>query len=112
VASNNDTFWAISPALEIGSEYRLAGLSVLRPFVRAGVTWRDGDNINLAAAFSVAPAAGAFVINTAVDDVLADVSAGFDLINAKGAVLRMQYDGRFGEETRQNSASLKGSVPF
>jgi hypothetical protein len=47
-----------------------------------------------------------------VDDVLADVAAGIDVINAKGAVLRLQYDGRFGEETQQNSASIKGSVPF
>jgi outer membrane autotransporter protein len=113
VASDSDTYWAISPALEVGSEYRLSALSVLRPFLRGGVTWRDGDNVDLRAGFAAAPAGiGAFTINTAVDDVLADVAAGIDVINAKGAVLRLQYDGRFGEETQQNSASIKGSVPF
>jgi uncharacterized protein with beta-barrel porin domain len=113
VASDSDTYWAISPALEIGSEYRLSALSVLRPFLRGGVTWRDGDNVDLSAAFAAAPAGvGQFTINTAVDDVLADVAAGVDVINTSGAVLRLQYDGRFGEETQQNSASIKGSVPF
>jgi hypothetical protein len=43
---------------------------------------------------------------------LANVSAGFDVINLDGAVPRLQYDGRFGEETQPNSASIKGSVPF
>ena len=63
--------------------------------------------------FAAAPAGvGAFTINTAVDDVLADVAAGIDVINTSGAVLRLQYDGRFGDETQQNSASIKGSVPF
>lgn len=113
VASDSDTYWAISPALEVGSEYRLSTLSVLRPFLRGGVTWRDGDNVDLRAGFAAAPAGiGAFTINTAADNVLADVAAGIDVINAKGAVLRLQYDGRFGEETQQNSASIKGSVPF
>lgn len=112
VRSGSDTFFAISPAIEIGSEYRL-GMSVLRPFLRGGITWRDGDNVDLAAGFAAAPAGtGAFVIGTALDDVLADVSAGFDLINTQGAVLRLQYDGRFGDETTQNSASVKGSVAF
>jgi hypothetical protein len=32
-------------------------------------------------------------------------------LQTKGAVLRLQYDGRFGEETQQNS-SIKGSVQF
>ena len=30
----------------------------------------------------------------------------------KGAVLRVQYDGKFAQVTQQNSVSLKGSVPF
>ncbi|WP_171946426.1 autotransporter outer membrane beta-barrel domain-containing protein [Hyphomicrobium sp. CS1GBMeth3] len=113
VGGTSDTIYAVSPALEIGGEMRFSELSVLRPFLRAGVTWRAGDSLDLAASFATAPAGvGPFTIATALDDVLADVSAGVDLINAGGAVLRVQYDGRFGEDTAQNSASLKGSVPF
>ena len=53
-----------------------------------------------------------FAINTKVNQVLADVSTGVDVINTSGAVLRIQYDGRFAQDTQQNSVSLKGSVPF
>jgi outer membrane autotransporter protein len=113
VGGSSETVFAVSPALEIGSELRFSEISVLRPFLRAGVTWRDGDSFSLDAGFADGPAGtNPFTITTALDDVLADVSAGFDLINSQGAALRLQYDGRFGEETAQNSASIKGSVPF
>jgi uncharacterized protein with beta-barrel porin domain len=113
VHGSNQNVFAISPAVEIGGQLQVAGISALRPFVRAGVTWRDGDNFSLDAGFEAAPADGVgFATNTAVDEVLADVSAGFDIINNGGAVLRLQYDGRFGDETSQNGASIKGSVPF
>jgi len=113
VGNHSDTLYAVSPALEMGSELRFGELAVLRPFIRAGVTWRDGDSLDLGASFAAAPSGvGTFTISTAYDDLLADVSAGFDVINAGGAALRLQYDGRFGNETVQNSASIKGSVPF
>lgn len=113
IIGSSDTIFAVSPSLEIGSELRFTDISVLRPFLRAGVTWRDSDSLDLDSSFAAAPAGtNPFTIRTALDDVLADVSAGFDLINTRGAVLRLQYDGRFGEETAQNSASVKGSVPF
>ncbi len=113
VASGSGTIFSVSPAVEVGTEYRFSALSVVRPFLRGGVTWRDADSIDLTASFAALPASvGAFTIETALDDLLVDVAAGFDLINAAGAVLRIQYDGRFGDETAQNSASFKGSVPF
>ena len=113
VAGKSDTAFSVSPALEIGSELPLGGISVLRPFLKAGVTWRDDDNLDITAAFAAAPAGiGSFTVNSALDDVLADVSAGFDIVNGDGAALRVQYDGRFGEDTTQNSGSIKGSVPF
>ncbi len=105
VASDSDTYWAISPALEVGSEYRLSALSVLRPFLRGGVTWRDGDNVDLSAGFAAAPAGvGQFTINTAVDDVLADVAAGIDVINTSGAVLRLQYEQAVSARRRSRTA--------
>jgi len=111
VAGDHDTILALAPAVEFGTQMNLTAGTVLRPFIRAGVTWRDGDDLGLAGAFAVTPAV-TFATDTALDEVLADVSAGMDLINANGAVLRLQYDGRFGEDTQQSSASLKGSVPF
>lgn len=108
-----DTVLSVSPALEIGREFRFDSISVWRPFVRAGVTWNDNDRFVTQAAF--AGAAGGvpgFEIVTDVDDVLFDVSAGVDVIASEGAVLRAQYDASFGSSLSRNSVSLKGSVPF
>ncbi len=113
VPSRSDTVVSVSPALEIGTELRFDSLAVLRPFIRAGVTWQDTDSFALSASFADAPqGVSPFSISTKFDRVLADLSAGVDVINTAGAVMRLQYDGRFGQETQQNSISLKGSVPF
>jgi hypothetical protein len=81
--------------------------------VRAGVTWQDTGSFVLDSSFFDAPqGVSPFTINTKLDQVLADVSAGVDVINTAGAVMRIQYDGRFAQDTQQNSVSLKGSVPF
>lgn len=113
VPSRSDTVVSVSPALEIGTELRFDSLAVLRPFIRAGVTWQDSDSFALSASFADAPqGVSPFSVSTKFDRVLADVSAGVDVINTGGAVMRLQYDGRFGQDTQQNSVSLKGSVPF
>ncbi|AHB48469.1 hypothetical protein W911_08780 [Hyphomicrobium nitrativorans NL23] len=112
IAGARDTMFSVSPALEVGTEFRFDALAVWRPFVRAGVTWRDQDNLVTHAAFAAAPGVPGFQIVTEVDDVLFDISAGVDVIGADGAVLRAQYDGSFGSTSSQNSVSLKGSVPF
>lgn len=113
VPSSSDTVFSVSPALEIGTEIRFNKVAVWRPFLRAGVTWQDTSSFALDAGFLDAPQGiGPFTINTKLDQVLADVSTGLDVINASGIVMRLQYDGRFAQETQQNSVSLKGSVPF
>ena len=112
IAGSRDTMLSVSPAIEVGTEFRFDALAVWRPFVRAGVTWQDEDSFVTHAAFAAAPGAPGFQIVTDVDDVLFDISAGVDVIGVDGAVLRAQYDGRFGSTLSQNSVSLKGSVPF
>jgi outer membrane autotransporter protein len=92
---------------------RFDTVTVWRPYVRAGVTWQNTDHFLLDAGFLEAPAGiSPFVVSTKVDEVLADVGAGVDVIHAAGVVIRVQYDGRFGENTQQNSVGLKGSVAF
>ena len=111
VNGDHDTVFSVSPALELGGLLRIDETAVLRPFARAGVTWRDGDDMSLDAEFAAAPV-GFFKTKTALDEVLADLSAGVEVITRDGSAIRLQYDGRFGSDTQQNSASVKGSVPF
>jgi len=49
---------------------------------------------------------------TATDDVVADVSAGVDVIGVEGASFRLYYDGRFGETVTENEGGIKGTLPF
>jgi outer membrane autotransporter protein len=113
VPSRTDAVFNVSPALEIGTELRFDNVSVWRPFIRGGATWQNTDNFVLDTDFIDAPqGVSPFTISTKVDQVLADVAAGVDVIYTPGAVLRIQYDGKFAQDTQLNSVSLKGSVPF
>lgn len=112
VAGQSSTVYFISPAIELGTDMRFDDISVWRPFVRAGVTWQSDDSLPLTAGFAAAPGTSPFTINSEIDDVLADIAAGVDIINVDGTVFRMQYDGRFGSNTTQSGVSIKGSVKF
>ena len=106
----SDTVFSIQPGLEIGRQLRFDTVSIWRPFMRAGITWQDTGRFSFDASVIGNPQVSA--IATRFDQTLAELSAGVDVINATGAVLRLQYDGRFGENTQQNSVSVKGSAPF
>lgn len=113
VAGARDTMVSVSPAIEVGTEFRFDSLAIWRPYLRAGVTWRDENALATQAAFVGGPAGvPGFVIATDVDDMLFDLGVGVDVIGTDGVVLSVQYDGRFAGDVSQNSFSLKGSVPF
>ncbi len=113
VDGNDETVFSVSPSIEFGAEYDLAVVGVARPYVRGGLTWLDTDTFVTSAAFAGA-AAGTpgFDTITTIDDVVADIGAGIDFISAEGAVLRLQYDGQFGDQTTQHGGAAKFSVPF
>jgi len=88
-------------------------VAVWRPFIRAGLTWQDTSSFAFRRRLPRCPTGClTFAISTKVNEVLADVSTGVDVINARNIVMRLQYDGRFAQDLQQNSVSLKGSVPF
>ncbi len=113
VGASDDTVFSISPSIEFGAQYALAFGGVARPYVKAGVTWHDTDSFVTSAAFQgVPPGAGGFDIVTTIDDVVADLGLGVDFLAESGTVLRVQYDGQFGDQTEQHGGSAKLSVPF
>jgi outer membrane autotransporter protein len=113
VPGRTDTVYSVSPGLEIGGDLYVDKAVLWRPFVRAGVTWQDTDHFLLDAGFLDAPQGiSPFTISTKLNEVIADVSTGVDVIQASGVVMRLQYDGRFAQDLQQNSVSVKGSVPF
>jgi len=86
----SSTVVVISPALEIGSERRLANGVVVRPYLRGGAVWTSGDDITVGASFADGPmAVGSFTVNAATDAWQAVVAAGFDAVTRKTARSRL-----------------------
>ena len=113
IASQGQTVFTLAPTLEAGTEWWLAGGTLVRPMLRAGAIWYTNNDLALSASFESAPAGvGPFTINTKLDDVMGLVSAGVDVITGNDSVLRLSYDAQLGETTQIQSVGIKGSAKF
>jgi outer membrane autotransporter protein len=112
VSSNDETVFSATPALEIGTQWGHPGGTLVRPYIRGGVSFYDDADFPIAASFAAAPGVAPFTTNGNIDDVLGDVSAGLSLLGARGGVLTFSYDGRFGDTFQENSVSARASVPL
>jgi outer membrane autotransporter protein len=113
VHGGDNTVYSVSPALEVGTEWWLANGTLIRPFVRVGVTWFSDDDVTVAASFAGAPSGVApFSILVEMDEVQADVAAGIEMISGQDSALRLYYDGHFGDTIKIHSVGLKASVKF
>lgn len=113
VASSDKWLFSVMPGLEIGGEMRDGGGTIWRPYIRAGVTVFNDDGLSVTAGFADAPAGVAgFNVATQLDTVYADIDAGMHLLTTSGVNLRFNYEGRYGESTRQHAGTVKLSVPY
>jgi len=113
VHSGNNTVFSFSPALEVGSEWWWPNGTLVRPFVRAGLTWYSEDDVTVAASFSGAPGSVApFTIVANTDEIQADIAAGIEMISGDDSSLRVFYDGQFGDRLAVHVAGFKASVKF
>lgn len=110
IAAASETFLSLSPAVEVGGNWQAGGKSV-RPYVRAGVVWRERDRIGTEAHFAGAGSPG-FSVLTEIDDLVADVAAGLDVVSVEGMAVRLEGDGRFGASEISYGGSLKTSISF
>lgn len=113
VSGSSDTYFSISPAVEFGNEINLADEGILRPFVRAGLSYFPDSDNSVSADFLSAPAGtSTFTNSTDFGDVFADVAIGATAIFGNGATLKLSYDGALSSNTQQHGFSLKGSLKF
>ncbi len=127
VEGKDARFYSVTPGLELGAELDLTESLALKPYLRAGPTFVDNPALALNAGFVEAPAgAGAFVESVTIDDQYLDVEAGVTLFKLGGgsqragrfgelgsrAAISFVYEGRHGENTKQNSAFIKAAFPF
>ncbi|OOG21477.1 hypothetical protein B1C78_16055 [Thioalkalivibrio denitrificans] len=114
VDSASDTIVTLQPAIETGGEWEWRDGSLLRPYMRVGVTQLLTGNEHkttakmLGAPDGVAP----FTVTNRVDRTYGDVVLGLDLIRDDGRVWRFDYAGQFSDNSRSNAVSLRFSMPF
>ncbi|MFD0985988.1 autotransporter outer membrane beta-barrel domain-containing protein [Methyloligella solikamskensis] len=107
------TVFSLSPAVEFGTEWWWSNGTLVRPYVRAGVTWYSEDEVTVAASFSGAPSSvSPFTIVADTDNVQADIAAGVELITAGNSSVRVFYDGQFGDRVAVQAAGFKAGVKF
>lgn len=114
VDREKDTFVTLQPMIEIGSERKLDSGTLLRPYVRLGVTRFLTDNDrSITASLSGAPASVApFTVINELDRTYADLSIGLDVLKKNGMAVRIDYTGQFSENTSTNAIGVKFSMPF
>jgi autotransporter-like protein len=113
VDGGGDTVFSLSPALEMGSEWWWANGTLVRPFVRAGLTWYSEGDVTVAASFSGAPGSIApFTIVANTDEIQADIAAGIEMISGDDSNLRVFYDGQFGDRLAVHAAGFKASIKY
>lgn len=113
VSGGKETFFSVTPALEVGTQYRMAPDITAKPFVKAGMTFYSDDSHALTANFVNAPAGvGAFAISSEFDDTFFDLETGLTLLKDNGTSLEFGYEGRFAGDTETHGGFVKGTVKF
>ena len=114
VESERDTFVTLQPALEVGREVEWSDDTLVRPYLRAGVThFVAGDKRNITATLKGAPDGVApFTIDTKSDRTYTDLSFGMDVVQRNGTNLRLGYTGQYSNNTSSHAASVKMTFRF
>ena len=114
IEGSTHTYVTVAPALELGGEIKIQEGTVIRPFARAGLaSIVAGDTPELTATLEGAPdAIEGFTIAESIDDLLYDVSLGFDIVSDTGLNMRLNGEAKFGESITSYGAQLKIAAPL
>ena len=110
-SSADETVFSATPALEVGTQMAF-GQTLVRPYVRGGVSFYTDDDFPLRASFAGASGVSPFTTTGEIDDVVGNVSAGVTLLGLGKGTLTLNYDGRFGDDLEDHSAAAKASWKF
>ena len=112
VSSSDQWIASAGAAVEIGSTITNETMTY-RPYMKAGVAFLSEDSFQTSARFAGTPAdVAAFKINSHFDDVYAELSAGIQMFGGQGLNLRLNYDGRYGENSEQHGIDAKLTVNY
>ena len=113
LSGSDETWFSVSPALELGTTIDRGDGRAIRPYVRAGVTIYGDTDQSVTARFVGAPAAaGGFTTTSEFDDVFADIEAGVTLFHGQTGTVSAGYEGRFSDDTEVHGFFVKGTRTF
>jgi len=99
--------------LLIGGQFMDGNGTMFRPYLRVGLTAYNRDDMNIGASFTNAPAGVApFTVGNRFDKLFGNITAGLDILSTDGLTLKLDYEGRFAEHTRQHAGSIKLGFRF
>lgn len=104
----------VSPALEIGSRFELAGL-VARAYLNAGASFASGNGGQQKQRFAILGAGDglpSFETETGTPRVYGNARAGIDLVTTSGWELRAEYGLRAANGYREHNAELRAALRF
>ncbi|WP_348643136.1 autotransporter outer membrane beta-barrel domain-containing protein, partial [Mesorhizobium sp. B2-3-4] len=109
-----NTFYAATPALEIGTDIPLSDIASVRLYGKAGVEFstREWEIEGRFAAAENLPGNPALHLTEAIDSPLYRVGAGLELNGVNGVGMSVRYNGAFGETVKQNAVSASLKVSF
>lgn len=113
ISGSDETYFSVTPVLELGTTIDRGDGRTMRPYVRAGVTIYGDTDQSVTARFVGAPAAvGGFTTNSEFDDVFADIAAGVTLFDGDQHTVSAGYEGRFSDDTEIHGFFVKGTRTF
>ncbi len=113
VSGSDETYFSVTPALELGTTIDRGDGRAIRPYVRAGVTFYGDTDQSLTASFAGAPAGvGGFTTTSEFDDIFADIEAGVTLFHGDQHTVSAGYEGRFSDDTDVHGFFVKGTRTF
>jgi len=111
VDSSDQTTFAASPTVEIGGRVKVDDHTAVRPYLTLGASFYSQDDYSTQARLKGAPGGG-FDTTLPLDDKVAKVGAGLQLLTDGPWDLRVQYEGRFADHATSHAGTLKASFAF
>ena len=110
VMASKTTILSMSPAIEIGGQFKLANGALVRPYAKAGLTVFGTSSIDTTA--HLVGTTGDFTVSSTGDRTLVDLTGGLDILATDGITLRLNAESHFGATTKDIAASAKVGWSF
>ena len=112
VADSSEVVYSFEPSIELGAQWALPGFGAVRYFVKGGALVYDKSDFATTADFLATAGSQPFTVSSHLDKTAGTLSVGADVLSNSGTVVRLQSDVQIGATTREQSASIKFSLPF